>query len=319
MAVMCVAGAAPDTIRIVATTPIEHLSLLDPMRSLSEKGFKVQMIHVDRTGRVDFEHIKQLVTPQTLLVSVIYGSNEIGTIEPIAKIGNYIREFRRKHNSPYPLFHTDACQAAEYLDMNVQHLGVDLLSFNSSKIYGPRGVGALYVRQGTPIVPWIRGGHQEQGIRAGTENVPGIAGFARAVGLIHHARIRRMRALRDYFITKVQKQLPDIKINGPLGEERLPNNVHIAVSGMGSEHLLLELDQRGVAVGKGSACTAHSVEPSHVLRAIGVRAPYLGGALRFSFGRATTKKDIDTALDALNASLSTLRNRYGANPRTLKK
>lgn len=282
----------------ILTTPIEHPSVLAPLKSLTPR-FKIFFIKINNEGGVALDNIEQLLTSKTFLISVMYANNEIGTIEPIKKIAKIIKIFKKKHPGLFPLFHVDACQATEYLDMNVNNLGVDLLSFNGSKIYGPRGIGVLYVRRGAPIVPLILGGEHERGLRAGTENLPAILGLAKAVELINKKEGQRMAALRDYFFEKIAEKMPDIKINGTLGQERLPNNINISIPDMNSENLLLELDKYGIRAGSGSACTSHAVEPSHVLKAIGVKEPYLSGVLRFSLGRQTTKKEIDYVLRIL--------------------
>ncbi|MEK7582590.1 MAG: cysteine desulfurase family protein [Patescibacteria group bacterium] len=293
----------------ILTTPIEHLSVLESIKAVVSGG-EVSMIAVNEKGEVELKDIREKLTSTTILVSVMYANNEIGTIQPIAQIGKMIREFRRKYKVSFPLFHVDACQATEYLDMNVQHLGVDFLTFNGSKIYGPRGTGVLYVRRGVTLQSLIRGGGQEQGLRAGTENVPACIGLAEALECIPKQEKARLTLLRDYFFTQLKACLPDVRINGSLGDDRLPNNVNISIPGLDSENLLLELDAAGISAGSGSACTARSVEPSHVLKAIGVKKPYLDGALRFSMGRATTKKDIDYVLQKLPLIIKKLHKRY---------
>lgn len=295
----------------VIATKIEHPSVLEPIRYLGGKGFKVIYTANDKEGVVDTEDLEKKISGRTVLVSVMYANNEIGTIEPIREIGTLIRDFRKKYNSQLPLFHVDACQAAGYLNMNVNTLGADLLSFNGSKIYGPRGVGVLYIRKGLKPEPIIRGGDQERGLRAGTENLPAIMGLAKALSLIKKEEGEKTSALRDYFTEKIKKALPQARINGALGKERLPNNVNVSIPGVDSENLLIELDKYGIAAGSGSACTARSVEPSHVLKAIGVEKRYFSGALRFSMGRETTKKDLDYVLKVLPKIVADLRKRYG--------
>ena len=288
----------------IITTKIEHLSVLEPMKQLEKSGFDVTYLSVDKEGFINLEELKNALRPETLLVSVMYANNEIGTIQSISKISKIIKNFSKA------IFHVDACQATEYLNMNVNNLGVDLLTFNGSKIYGPRGVGVLYVRRGTQIYPFVFGGEQEYGLRAGTENLPAIAGLAKAVSIINKREGDRLSKLRDYFINRIVKILPDVKINGVLGKERLPNNINISIPGLNSENLLLELDKYKIYAGSGSACTAHSVEPSHVLRAIGVKPKYINGALRFSLGRQTTKKDLGYVLKVLPKIVKELKRRY---------
>ena len=305
----------------IITTQIEHPSVLRPIERLEKEGFKVSYLSVDKEGLVGLEELKRTLRPETVLVSVMYANNEIGTIQPVVKISKIIRDF---HNRKFqvcekaPLFHCDACQATEYLDMNVNHLGVDLLTFNGSKIYGPKGAGVLYARRGTKLSPIILGGEQEGGLRAGTENVPAIGGMAVALdGINTHStssgqkrESARLTVLRDYLINEVKSRMPDAVINGALGDQRLPNNMHLSVPGLSSEVMLLELDKYGICVGSGSACTSHSVEPSHVLKALGLDKKYLDGALRFSIGRQTTKGDIDYVLNILPKVVEDLKKRY---------
>lgn len=309
MAVICPAFVAPKMRDEIITTPIEHPSVLEPAKFLGHEGKKVLYVRVDNSGFVDLDDLFSKISDRTLLVSVMYANNEIGTIEPIVKIGKMIKS--RKGKDGFPLFHVDACQAAGYLNIKVNTLGADLLSFNGSKIYGPRGVGVLYVRKGTKFTPYILGGGQERGLRAGTENLPAIIGLAKAVTLIKKEDGKRTSVLRDYFIEKIKTTLPQARINGALGNERLPNNVNISIPGADSENLLLELDKYGISAGSGSACTARSVEPSHVLKAIGVPTKYLDGVVRFSLGRDTKKSDLDYVVRMLSKIVPELKKRYG--------
>lgn len=285
----------------VLTTPIEHPSVLECLASLP--GIKVQFIKVDKEGLVDLKDLQNKLNKSVLLVSVMYANNEIGTIEPVAKIGRIL-----KNSSA--LFHVDACQAAGFLDMNVQNLGVDLLTFNGSKIYGPTGTAVLYARRGIQLKPIIRGGGQERGSRAGTENILGITGLAKAISLIKPSESKKLSALRDYAIKEIQKEIPEAILAGPMGDSRLPNNINICIPRLTSETLLLELDKYGVYAGSGSACTSHSVEPSHVLKAIGVPKTHINGALRFSLGRSTAKSDLDYLAKTLKKVIGDLNKRY---------
>jgi len=291
----------------IITTPIEHLSVLEPLRVLEKRGWKITYLKVNLEGLVDLNDLKKKLNPRVRLVSIIYANNEIGTIQPILKISKLIRSFGVTNR---PLFHVDACQAAGYLEMNVNNLGADLMTFNSSKIYGPRGIAVLYKKSGIGLAPLILGGNQEHGFRAGTENLPTIAGLAAAIKLINKNESEKTTRLRDYFFDNIFKVLPDIKINGPVGNLRLANNINISIPGISDEQLLLELDKYGIYASSGSACTSHSVEPSHVLKAIGVEKKYLSGALRLSLGRQTTKKEIDYALEILPKAVADLRKRY---------
>lgn len=291
----------------VLTTAIEHPSVLEPLKKL--KNIQVKYIPIDTAGVVAIDSFAKLLSPECCLVSVMYANNEIGTIQPIQKIAKHIKAYNAKHGTGI-LFHVDACQAAGYVDMNVQRLGADLLTFNGSKIYGPRGIGVLYARRGIKLAPLISGGSQERGVRAGTENVPAIIGLAKAISLIKKSDALKTSALRDYALAQIEKTIPDAVINGPRGMGRLANNISICIPHLSSENLLLELDASGISAGSGSACTSHSVEPSHVLQAIGVPASHINGALRFSLGRDTTKKDIDYLVKVLVNAIADLQKRY---------
>ena len=321
---LAIQGAVNSDQETLITTPIEHPSVLEPIKKLEKEGYKVRYLPVDRYGFVDSKSVQNMLTAHCSLVSVMYANNEIGTIEPINKIGKIIKEFRKGleiRNSKleihgklaWPIFHVDACQAAGCLNMNVNNLQADLITFNGSKIGGPRGIGVLYVRRGINLNPFILGGGQEKGLRAGTENLPAILGLAKAIEIMSRNESVKLTKLRDYFIGKLKMTLPEIKINGPVRESRLPNNINISIPKLDSENLLLELDKYGIYAGSGSACTSRAVEPSHVLKAIGVEKKYLSGALRLSMGRQTTKKDLDYVLKVFPKIVSDLKNRYKNN------
>ena len=310
MAIMGPVFVSPKDKSEIVTTPIEHPSVLESVKFLRCEGKSCLYVKVDEFGFVDIPDMSSKISDKTLMVSVMYANNEIGTIEPITKIGKIIRTFRDKR-SKFPLFHIDACQAAGYLNMNVNSFQADLVTFNGSKIGGPRGIGVLYVRRGTSLAPYVLGGGQERGLRAGTENLPAILGLAKAIELIDKKESVRLIKLRDYFINKIRQTGPEIKLNGPIGRDRLPNNLNISIPRLDSENLLLELDKYGIYAGSGSACTSRSVEPSHVLKAIGVDKKYLSGALRFSMGRQTTKNDLDYVLKVLPKIIQNLKKRYG--------
>lgn len=298
----------------IITTPVEHFSVLQPVNILGRQGIKTTYLKVDGEGFIDLGDLRNKLNSKVKLVSIIYANNEIGTIQPIKKISKIIK----KNSSA--LFHIDACQAMEYLPINVNELGVDLMTFNGAKIYGPKGVGVLYKKAGINLKPLICGGEQENGLRAGTENLISIVGLTKALSLIDNSSGSKISELRNNFFNEILKTMPEIKINGPYsgkalkgqpdGDKRLPNNINISIPGLDSENLLLELDKHHIYAGSGSACTAHSVEPSHVLRAIRVEPRHLKGALRFSLGRQTTKKDIDTLLRVLPKVVIELRKRY---------
>jgi len=278
---------------------IEHKAVLEPAHALLTEGFSVETISVDEDGLVDIDDIMSRITPETTLISVMYANNEIGTIEPIRELAAALRE--RRGAGHFPLLHTDACQAAGFLPLNVDELGVDLMTLNGSKIYGPRGVGILYARSGTPLSSVILGGEQEHGLRAGTENLPAIVGFAEALEIAEREREEesaRLSALRDYFIAEILKALPNAKLNGHK-EKRLPNNASITVPLIEGESMLLMLDTFGIEASTGSACSSSDLTPSHVLLAIGQDPDSAHGSLRFSFGRKTTKAELDRVLHVL--------------------
>ncbi|HRZ30363.1 MAG TPA: cysteine desulfurase family protein [Candidatus Paceibacterota bacterium] len=281
----------------IITTAIEHKAVLEPCRHLQRKGFRVTYLKVDKTGQVDLKELKESLTKDTFLVSVMMANNEIGTIQPIREIAKIIRQFRKANPSTtlgagLPYFHTDACQAPRFLDLNVAKLGVDLLAFNGSKIYGPQGVGVLYVRRGVLLAPIILGGGQEKGLRSGTLNVEGIVGLAKALTNCEKERVKesaRLEKIQKKLITELQK-IPGVTINGGL-ENRLPNNINFSVDNLEGEQLVLELDAKGFAVSSGSACSHDSGEGSYAIRAIG------------GFDKLTTSGLEDRATSAVRVSL----------------
>ena len=290
----------------IITTKFEHHAVLHPCEELEKRGFNVTYLEVGGDGIVDPENIKRSLRPETVLVSVMYANNEIGTIQPIAEIGKLIKKYRISNfslpTSHFPYFHTDACQAAGYLDLNVNKLGVDLMTVNGSKIYGPKGVGFLYVRRGTKISPQILGGGQEMGLRAGTETVTLAVGFAKAFEIAQSEReseSNRLTPLRDYFIEQLMKKIPKIVLNGhPI--KRLPNNINISIPGTGGEEMVIRLDARGIACSTGSACSSEFSEPSHVILALGQSREIANSSLRITMGRNTTKEALDYVLDNLS-------------------
>jgi cysteine desulfurase len=299
----------------IITTSIEHASVLEPIKSLQGEGFLASLVKVDSEGIVSPENIKKQIRPETVLVSVMYANNEIGSIQPIAEIGKLIRQENQKRAAkklPIIYFHTDACQAAGLLDINVQKLGVDLMTINGSKIYGPKQSGFLFVRNGLNIKPLMYGGGQEKALRSGTENVANIVGFSTALKLAQENKLKeskRLVALRDYFFEKLNKNISEISLNGPglKSAKRLANNLNISVMGVEGEALLLYLDAQGVYVSTGSSCDSSSGQESHVLRAIGLNAKMSESAIRITLGKITNKKDIDYALQVLVRAVSLLR------------
>jgi cysteine desulfurase len=284
------------------TTVIEHHAVLETARFLSENGFEITYLGVDGNGFVDPDEVRKAIRPDTVLVSIMHANNEIGTIQPIAEIGYITRQAG-------VLFHTDAVQTVGHIPVDVNKMGIDLLSISSHKLYGPKGVGALYIRKGISLVPLIHGGQQEQGRRASTENVAGIVGFGKAADI---ARVEmadeavRITNLRDRLINGLLNRLDSIKLNGdPV--TRLPNNVNISVDFVEGEALCLNLDTDGICSSTGSACSSANAEPSHVLTAIGVQPPLLHGSLRFSLGKWTTEEEIDRTIESLTGIVNKLR------------
>ena len=285
----------------IITTAIEHHAVLHTCQQLEREGYRVTYLPVDATGLVNPDDVAAAITDETALVTMMYANNEVGTIQPIAEIGRICRARRVP-------FHTDAVQAGGLLDIDVNTLGVDLLSLSAHKFYGPKGVGILYARQGTRIQPQILGGSQERNRRAGTENVPGAVGAAVALERAQTNRAAesdRLSALRDRLISGLL-QIPDTRLTGH-PERRLPNNASFAFAGVEGESLLLNLDLIGVAASSGSACTTGSVEPSHVLMALGVSEGAARGHLRLTLGHSSDDGDVDFVLEHLPAIVERLR------------
>ena len=294
----------------IITTKIEHHAVLHAFEKLVKEGFEADYVDVDKDGIVDLKQFKAALKPETVLVSIMYANNEIGTVQPITEISKIIRNFRNsKHLAAFPLLHTDAVQAPSYLDLNVDKLGVDLLTLNASKIYGPKGIGCLYVKRGIKLEPLIYGGGQESGLRSGTENIPAIAGFAEALELAQKEReneSERLKKIRDYFIEQILKKIPDTVLNGSQ-ENRLPNNVNVSFLNVEGESIVLYLDAKGVSCSTGSACNSASLEPSHVIRALKRSHEYANGSVRFTTGKITKKSDIDYVLKVLPDIVKKLR------------
>ena len=302
LALKGVADAKKDKGRHIITSKIEHHAVLETCRFLEGKGFHVTYLDVDDRGSVDPEAVQRAITDETILVSIMHANNEIGTIQPIATIGRIVRERGI-------VFHTDAVQTAGHLATKVDELDVDLLSLSAHKLYGPKGVGALYIRKGTKIAPFLHGGEQERRRRASTHNVPGIVGLGRAIALAEARREAegpRLTALRDRLIAGIVGGIEHTVLNGdPRG--RLPNNVSVAIAFVEGESLVLSLDMEGIACATGSACTSQSLEPSHVLIGIGLSHELAHGTLRFSLGRHTTEEDVDHVLAVLPGIVARLR------------
>jgi cysteine desulfurase len=286
----------------IITTAVEHHAVLETCEALEEQGCVVTVLPVARDGIVDPADVKAALTPQTAVISVMHANNEIGTIQPVAEISKIAREAG-------VVFHTDAVQTVGRIPVSVDDLGVDLLSISSHKLYGPKGIGALYIRPGTPIVPMQHGGAQESGWRAGTENVPGIVGFGKAAGLagrMMSAEMPRLTALRDRLADGLVAAIPETYINGH-PTQRLPNNVNIGVAYVEGEAILLNLDLMGIAASSGSACSSGSLDPSHVMLALACPPELARGSLRFTLGKDTTEEDVDKVLEVLPGIVSKLR------------
>lgn len=286
----------------IITSAIEHHAILHPCEQLEKEGFEVTYVPVEKNGIIDPTKVKEAMRDDTILVSIMYANNEIGTIQPIAKIGRACK----KKQIP---FHTDACQAAGALDLNVDKLHLDLMTINGGKIYGPKGVGMLYVRSGTAIKPIMFGGEQEKRIRPGTENVAGIVGLAEALRLAQKEREsknKRLIRLRDKLIKGIRDKIPKVRLNGD-DEIRLPNNVNMSILDIEGEALLLRLDMVGISASSGSACTSGSLDPSHVILALGLPYEIAHGSLRFTLGKETTDADIDYVIERLPKIVKDLR------------
>lgn len=299
----------------IISTKIEHQSVLEPIKALVAEGFGASFVNVNSEGIIDIENLKKQIRPETVLISVMYANNEIGTIEPIAEIGKLIKlenQKRLSKNLPMVYFHTDACQAAGLLNLNVQQLGADLMTVNGSKIYGPKQSGFLFVRNGLNLKPLIYGGGQEKALRSGTENVAYIVGLAKALELAQVNKLnesKRLLDLRNYFFTKVSKIITNVSLNGPglNSNNRLANNLNLGFTGLEGEALMLYLDAQGVCVSTGSSCDSSSNEDSHVLTAIGKKAENLKSAIRITLGKFTTKKDLEYTIKVLVRAVSILR------------
>lgn len=313
LAIFGIARMYKDQGKHLITSKIEHHAVLHSMDALAKDGFEITYLGVDEYGLVDPDQVKIAIRPDTILVSIMYANNEIGTIEPIEEIGKVIKKIREERkasgNATPIFFHTDACQAAGALDTDVQKLGVDLLAMNGSKIYGPKGVGCLYVRRGIRLKPLIYGGGQENNLRSGTENVPGIIGFAKALELAYQEKEKenaRLVGLRDYLIGRLTAEISKVVLNGH-PQKRLPNNVNISVLDIEGEAVLLYLDAKGVYISTGSACTSTTLDPSHVILAIGRPYEYAHGSLRFTLGKRTTREDLDYVMEVFPGIVEKLR------------
>jgi cysteine desulfurase len=286
----------------VITTQIEHSAALNSCQALAKRGVDVTFLQIGRNGVLDAAEVRRALRPETVLITVMHANNEIGTLQPLEEIGRIAADAD-------VWFHADAVQSAGKIPLDVNKLGVDLLSISAHKIYGPKGVGALYVRKGTPLEPVLFGGHHERDRRPGTENVPGIVGLGRAAEIAREklaADAERISRLRDRFENGVLAAVSDSRVNGA-GAPRVPNTSNIMFPGVASESLLIALDLKGLACSGGSACSSGAVAPSHVLTAVGLCASEARSSLRFSLGRHTTDADVDFALTVLPGEVARLR------------
>lgn len=304
LAIFGLARSMPGERKHVITTSIEHPSVLECCRQLEREGVAVTYVGVDSSGLISPDEVWRSLRPETVLVSVMHANNEVGTIQPIQQIARFVRERRQEGQSIF--FHCDGIQAFGKIDSNMQQLGVDLYSVSAHKIFGPKGVGGLYVRKGTPLRGIQHGGRHERERRAGTENVPAAMAFARAVELCDAAEQSYLSALRDFFEAEVLSPAGDITINGAHGS-RLPNTSNLLFHGISGEALVIALDMKGVAVSTGAACSSGSVEPSHVLLAMGRSEEEARSCVRFSFGRYNTGEDVTALIHAVTNSVSKVR------------
>jgi len=284
----------------IITTKVEHKSVLNVCQWLEAQGFEMTILGVDEKGFVKLEDLEKAIRPETILVSIIHGQNEIGAIQDLEKLG----EICKKHNV---YFHTDACQSYTKTEIDVRKQPVDLISLNGHKLHGSKGVGALYIRNGTKIEPWQHGGGHERGLRSGTDNVPGIVGFAKAVEMaLDKKHVAKMQELKDKLIEGLFK-IPKVKINGPQGERGLCHIVSATFSGIEGEAIVGSLDLEGTYAATGSACASHTLEPNQALLAIGLSPQEVNGTVRFSLSRFNTEEEIDKALEILPKIIEKLR------------
>ena len=301
-AIKAAADACGQKGKHIITSKIEHHAVLHTCQYLEQKGFEVTYLDVDENGVVKLEELKKAIRPDTILISIMFANNEIGTIQPVKEIGAIARE----HGI---LFHTDAVQAYGHLPIDVEELGIDMMSASAHKINGPKGIGFLYIRTGVKIRSFIHGGAQERKRRAGTENVPGIVGFGKAAEIAAanmEERSKYESELRDYLMDRVIAEIPYARINGGR-ENRLPNNANFSFQFIEGESMLIMLDDKGICGSSGSACTSGSLDPSHVLLAIGLPHEIAHGSLRLTLSEETTKEDIDYTVESLKAIVSRLR------------
>ena len=301
LAIKGVARANKNKGNHIITSKAEHHAVLETCKYLAQEGFEITYLDVDGYGKIDIQELKEAIKKETILISIMYANNEIGTINNISEIGKIARENN-------VLFHTDACQATGYLDLDVNKLNVDLMTLNGSKIYAPKGVGVLFVKEGINIQPIIHGGGQEFGLRSGTENVPAIIGFAKALEIAQQEKdfeTKRLTQLRNKLINSLL-DVPNTILNGH-PTDRLPNNVNISLLDIESEVTLSYLDELGIYASSGSACTSKKIEPSHVILAIGMPKNAAYGTIRFTLGKVTLEEDIDYVIESFKKVVNEIR------------
>ena len=292
----------------IIISSFEHKAILEPVLLLEKKGLaEATLLQVNKDGLIDVKDVVKAIKKNTILISIMYANSEIGTIQPIREIGLLIKEINRKRKNKI-IFHTDAVQAINYLNCKVDYLNVSALSLSGHKIYGPKGVGALYLKKEIEINSLINGGGQERDMRSGTENVPGIVGLGEAINLVIKKQKdnNKIKVLRNKLITGIIRDIPDVQLNGSL-EYRLPNNIHFSFTGIEGEGLLIELSEQNIYVSTGSACASHSLKSSHVLLAIGLSDEESHASVRFTLGRQTSSNDIDYVLKILVKAVNRLR------------
>lgn len=311
LAIFGVAKANKAAGNKIIVSAVEHKAVLAPCNTLAEEGFKIAKLKVDKTGLINPADIAKLLDLNTILVSIIYADNETGTIQPIREIAKAIKKFRAQNNTALPYFHTDASQAAQYCDINVEKIGVDLITVSSHKLYGPKGIGGLYIRKEVKVKPVIFGGGQQNNLRSGTENIPSIVGFAEALVLAEKNKNKecaRIEKLRNELEQGIFKLIPKVVLNGH-PQKRLPNFLNVSILDIEGEAALLYLDQKGISASTGSACDSQSLEPSHVILALGRPYEHAHGSLRFTLGKYTTRESVRYLLKHLPPIVKKLRQR----------
>ena len=302
MALKGIAYANKEKGNHIITSKIEHPAILNSCKTLEKQGYRITYLNVDEEGNIDISELENSINEDTILISIMFANNEIGTIEPIEQIS----KIAKKHNI---IFHTDAVQACGNIKIDVKEMGIDMLSLSGHKINAPKGVGALYVREGIEFDRFLDGGHQEKNKRAGTENVTEIVGLGKACEIAQNnleSHINKLKELRDFYINQVEEKIDNIKLNGPR-DNRLPGNANISFKGVNGSELLLKLDEKGICASAGSACSTGSSSPSHVLTSIGLDSKMAEGTLRVSFSEENSKEDVEYLVENLERIVTELR------------